>query len=53
VTFILDKVKFGYADAAKELKECPEIFDKAFYDSHTSKKRFHTINKINMLGNVI
>lgn len=34
MAFSLEKVKFGYADAAKELKEYPEIFDRAFYDPH-------------------
>lgn len=31
---LLKEYKFGYADATKELIIEPEIFEKAFYDSH-------------------
>ena len=31
---LLQEYKFGYADATKELMIEPEIFEKAFYDSH-------------------
>lgn len=30
----LKEYKFGYADATKELMIEPEIFERAFYDSH-------------------
>ena len=50
IEMLLEEYKFGYADATKELIIEPEIFEKAFYDSHNILDKLMNSWKYMLIG---